>query len=81
MVLDDGVWEFRRASAANADSMLGGDVNWPPSNAVSTASENAVLRLGDMPSLWLILCVRMCVDGLVGMIVKRVVALLILIGC
>lgn len=51
--------ECLRASAASAEIMVGGSVWWRPNNAVSTALSNAVLRLGDMPSMWLIVSVRM----------------------
>lgn len=45
--------------------MVGISVRWRPNNAVSTASENAVLRLGDEPALWLIVSLRMWLMGCV----------------
>ena len=63
MAVRDGVLESPRASAANADSMLDVSVRWLPNSAVRTASENAVLRSGDKPALWLIVSVRMWLMG------------------
>ena len=60
-----GLEESPRASAANADSMLSGGVRWRPNNAVSTASENAILRVGDEPDVWLIVSVRVWLMGFV----------------